>query len=338
VLVSVAIGGLAGLLGSALWTWSRGAARAPSWFGFLKITYVRTFAWGVFTLTATAGINLSTSDHSHHEASYFAWYGTAAVAYVVIVVTTIVMERSSAGRSSQEEPGSRRAASPAERPEVGTIHEQHLHVWLADLFNSVCNRSVTGYAAFSTGADQRQRAIGAHFPDLVPGLAEWDGAVTRADAAPDAAREQVERAVIAANVPADYDRESIAEIIARFVTARPDYRIVLRAVGDGDSYWSVYTASGTGMELKIAELSDAHIDVIKGQVGAHEAALQAVVDSVRDSDRIPEIAASREALEALRQPLLELLGLKQAVSPILFAADCSYCQAQLQPCVPSLAA
>jgi hypothetical protein len=342
VLVSVAVSGIAGLLGSAVWTWLRGAARAPSWFGFLKITHVRNVAAGVCTLTAAAGISLSTSDHSHREISYVAWYGAAVLAFVVVAATTIIIERSrSAGEDGWAERGGEAAAPPLKRPGVGTIHEQHLHGWLADLVRQVSHDSTCGYVAFPAGAGQSQQAVAAHFPDLIARLVEWDQAVARAQAAPDTAREQIERAVMAADVPPEYDQKVLAEIIARLVVARPDYRIVLRAVRndfrESGPYWTVFTDAGGRAERVLGRLRDAPIEEIKKRAGAHEAALQALVDDVHTSDRIPEIGASRADLAALKQPLLDLLGLKQAVSPILFATDCSYCQAQLQPPAPPLA-
>jgi hypothetical protein len=315
----------------------------PSWFGFVKITHVRNVAAGVCTLTAAAGINLSTSDHSHREISYIAWYGAAGLALLVVVATTIIIERSrSAGEDGQTGTTSHAAAQSPGRPPVGTIHEQHLHDWLAGIARAVSQNSACGYASFPDAAGHNEKAVAAHFPDLMPRLAEWDRSVARAEDAPGAAREQVERAVGAADIPAEYNRKSITEIIARFVAARPDYRIVLRAVRDDfrddGVCWSVFTASGRGMELKVAQLADAPIEEIKERAGAHEQALQAIVDGVRDSDLIPEISASRAALEALQQPLLDVLSLKQAVSPILFAADCSYCEAQLQPPAPAAVA
>jgi hypothetical protein len=227
-------------------------------------------------------------------------------------------------------------SDPTARNEVGRIHEQDLHGRLSGIARSVAQNSTTGYAGFPGGADQDERSVAAHFPDLIPPLVKWDAAVARAQVAPDAARAQVERAVAAADIPPGYHRQHIAEIIARFVVVHPDYRIVLRAVQDDfrNGEWSVFTASGRGMDLKVAQLPNLPIEEIKERAGAHEAALQSIVDSVRDSDLIPEIGESRAALEGLKEPLLDLVRLKQAVSPILFAADCSYCEAQLQPVAP----
>ncbi len=71
-----------------------GAARqrVPRWFGFVRITYVRTAAAAVFGLTAATGINLSISNHSHRTVSYIVWYGVAALALTVALVVTIVID------------------------------------------------------------------------------------------------------------------------------------------------------------------------------------------------------------------------------------------------------
>jgi hypothetical protein len=323
------IGALVGLIASSLLARQRDGARVPDWLGFINLAHVRTAAGGVFGLTATAGVTLSISNHSHHTISYVAWYGVAGIALVVVVTTTILIERGrAAGRRTASRHGAAAFAVDGRAP-VGRIHEQHLHGWLERLVNAVNERSACPYPD-----DQGRQAIRSHFPDLTAPCDEWDAAVARADAAPVAAREQVERHVAEAHIPDGYNRDKLAEVIARFVVARPDYHVVLRAVRDefrgDDVCWSVFTPSGRGTEVKIAELADAPVEAIQEHVSADEAALRAVVDGVRNSERIPEIAASRDALGELRRPLLDMLATKQAVSPILSAAACPYCQAQLQ--------
>jgi hypothetical protein len=207
---------------------------------------------------------------------------------------------------------------------------------LSLLSRTVEQLSVSNFAYFPEGASQLQRALITHFPDLLPRLSEWDEAVLRSQAAPEEAREQIERAVIAdPGIPDGYDKENIAASIARLVVAHSGrYRLVLRATRDdfrdGATFWSVYIASGLRDEAKVAALPDAPIEQIKQLAGEHEDALQAVVERVGGSDRLPEIAASRAALKALKQPLLDLLAIKSSVSPILSVADCPFCEAQLQ--------
>lgn len=332
VLATPLISGLAGLLASSLLTWLTNEQRVPSWFGFIKLTYVRTIASGVFALTAAAGISLSISDHSHREVSYIAWYGAAGLALAVILATTLIIDRKPAGPESPEPAW----PLPVERAEVSQIHEQQLHEWLGLLKKTVSQVAFSDFADFPAGASQLQLALITHFPDLLQPLSEWDQAVARSQAAPETSREQIERAVITSpSIPDGYDRESIATSIARLVVAHSgSYRLVLRAVRDdfrdGATFWSVYIASGLRDEAKVAALPDAHIEQILQTASEHEAALQAIVERVGTSEQLPEIAASRAALEALKQPLMDLLAIKSTVSPILFAADCPFCQAQLQ--------
>lgn len=89
------LGGVAGALASTVLPWLLGPARqaVPRWFGFLRITYVRTAAATVFGITITTAISLSTDDHTHKQATYIGWYGVAALALIVAVVTTIVIDR-----------------------------------------------------------------------------------------------------------------------------------------------------------------------------------------------------------------------------------------------------
>lgn len=307
--------------------------RVPSWFGFIKLTYVRAVAAGICTLTAAAGITLSISDHSHHPISYIGWYGGAVIALAVVVATTVIIDR----RPPASE--SRAPVSPPAVPErapVSQQHEQQLHEWLTLLTRTVEQGASSGFAGFPEGASQLQRALIMHFPDLLAPLSEWDQAVARNLASPAEAREQIERAVLAdPGIPEGYDRESVAASIARLVVAfGGSYRFVIRAIGDGvhgsATYWSVHIARDARDEVQVASLPDIPIDRHLELVGGHEAALQAVVDRAARSDRLPEITAARDALEALKQPLLDLLGIKSTVSPILSIADCLFCQAQLQ--------
>jgi len=288
----------------------------------------------VFALTAAAGIALSISDHSHRLISYIAWYGAAGVAFVVAAVTTVIIDQreTRSERKARRQRG-RRRLWPWGHPEVGKIHEQDLHNWLAAVDQSVGRGEACGYGAFPNGASQHQRAIAAHFSDLTPKLVEWDQALARRATALDAAREQIKRAVLAATIPAGYDRNKVAEIIARFIVGGvKNYKIALRASPDvpGDTRWHVYLADGLGGEAKLTIWPEEPIEQIKQRSSADEAALQAAVESARHADRLPEIHSARTALEALKQPLQDLLNLKRAVSPIVLAKDCPYCQAQLQ--------
>jgi hypothetical protein len=307
--------------------------RVPRWFGFIKLTYVRTATAGIFTLTAAAGITLSISDHSHHTISYVGWYGGAVIALAVVVATTVIIDRKPPASESYVS-----APSPAmpERAPVSQKHEQQLHEWLTLLTRTVEQGSSSGFVGYPEGAGQLQSALIMHFPDLLARLSEWDQAVARNLAAPAEAQEQIERAVLAdPGIPDGYDRQSVAASIAGLVVAiGGSYRFVIRTLGNGvqgsDTYWSVHIARDARNEVQVASLPDIPIDRHLELVGRHEAALQAVVEHAARSDRLPEIAAARAALEALKQPLLDLLAIKSTVSPVLSIADCPFCQAQLQ--------
>jgi hypothetical protein len=67
--------------------------RVPRWLGSVKLTYVRSAAAGVLGISLSAGIGLSTSDHTHRMVSYLLWYGMAAIALVVVIVTTVGIDR-----------------------------------------------------------------------------------------------------------------------------------------------------------------------------------------------------------------------------------------------------
>jgi hypothetical protein len=96
LLLPAVLGGIAGAVVSVLLPPLLGAARqrVPSWFGFVRIAYVRTVAAGIFGLTAATAISISTDDHSHRAVTYIVWYVAAACALIVIVAATIVIDRS----------------------------------------------------------------------------------------------------------------------------------------------------------------------------------------------------------------------------------------------------
>ncbi len=91
MLLPAVLGGIAG----AILTTFLPAARQwlPRWFGFLKFAHVRSAAGVVFGIAIATAINLSTSDHSHEEATYIEWYGMAGVAFAIVLVATVVIER-----------------------------------------------------------------------------------------------------------------------------------------------------------------------------------------------------------------------------------------------------
>jgi hypothetical protein len=125
-------------------------------------------------------------------------------------------------------------------------------------------------------------------------------------------------------------------LVARVEQGDPDpsYTVVLRAVRDeqrdGQWPWSVWLPNGQGAEVKVAEYADASIEEIQASIQSDESALQVVVDELRDEGDLAEITESQTTLEALRSPTLELLKLKRAVSPVLAADDCAFCEAQRQ--------
>jgi hypothetical protein len=321
------IGLLVGLISSSLWTRLRDAAHAQHWPGFVRLSHMRAAAGGVFGLSAAAGISLSISDHSHHTISYVVWYGLAGL-MLVVIITTLIVEHEQMAEPSQAQAHGAIGLLPYKQAVVGPIHEKHLHEWLKALAYSVNQSQACSYQD-----DQVRRALHTHFPDISAPCERWNEAIARADAAPDAAREQIEARMREAFVPDGYDRDALTRVVARFLIARPRYQIKLKAVqynsdDDGGASWHVYTADGYGTEIKLAEMADAPVENLQAQLLADETALRNLVEWVRDSDRIPEIHASRAALEALKPPLLDILATKQAVSPILAAGACPYCEAQ----------
>ncbi len=330
--IAAIVGALVGALGTGLLARLR-HARVPDWLGFVNLTHVRAVAGVTLGITGGAAIQLSTSDHSHHAVTYAGWYGGAVLALIVAVAATIAIERAPSGSKATAEPAREAGIGQATadtRTEVGGIHEKHLHDWLDKLAHAVNTRQAT-----PNPGEQRRRALHAHFPDLTDPCAEWDAAVARAATAPAAARAQVESRVAAAGAPAGYNHKKLAEIVASHLVAGVGYHALFRAVRDelgGDGLqWSVYAADNLGVEARVSALPDAPLQEIQARLSADEATLQVIADTAREhADLLPAIAASRAELDTFQQPLLNTLATKQAVSPILSAASCPYCEAQLQ--------
>jgi hypothetical protein len=228
-----------------------------------------------------------------------------------------------------------------DRQRVGETHERHIHEWLDVLKNGVISGQPCEYGDLPDGEGHNKRAVAAHFPDLIGSLDEWDKAVARRKAAPVVARERVNDGIGNAEVPDGFGRETVAEAVGRMLVDRveqghPDasYKVVLRAVRDEQRdeqwLWSVWLPNGRGSEVKVAEYRDAPVEEIQASIQSDERALQAVVDELRDKGDLSEITESQATLEALRPSVLELLALKRAVSPILFADGCAFCEAQQQ--------
>jgi hypothetical protein len=180
-------------------------------------------------------------------------------------------------------------------------------------------------------ANNNKRAIAAHFPDLKEPLDEWDQAVIRRDAAPTLAEEKIRKALGDATFPASYNVNAVTNAFARCILqVGGPHQVVLKATNINE-VWKVDTASGhRNVAVNIAELPEAPIEEIQRQIREDEKALQDIVARI-DADReLADIKLSQESIEALQQPLVDLLDLKRAISPILTVMDCPYCMAQQQ--------
>lgn len=67
--------------------------RIPGWLGFIRLSYVRTAGATIFGLAASAAIDLSLSNHSHHLVTYVVFYGIALLGLAVAIGATVVIDR-----------------------------------------------------------------------------------------------------------------------------------------------------------------------------------------------------------------------------------------------------
>ncbi len=223
------------------------------------------------------------------------------------------------------------------RAPVGEIHERPIHEWLRELAREVGGNQLCDYFDLPDSEEHNKAAIAAHFVNVITRLDEWDQAAARAQAAPAAALERIKQAVNDADIPAGYNSRVLADVFARFLVGGAEqqgggggYRVLLSASKIND-VWKVDTPNGLrNTHVNVSEFPDAPWEEIAKRVSEDTETLQAVVDRIRESGVLAEIAESQGALQDLQQPLLDLLALHQAVSPILSAPDCPFCRAQLQ--------
>lgn len=129
---------------------------ATRWFGWLRVTHVRTAFGVMFTVSVSEAINLSTSDNSHHASTYAVWYALAVVALVGVVATTVLIERArSSSRAVRTSPGRRRAGGPPRRistPATFGSGGSALAHRLVELYSEGLNLVRTVGTVMSTGA------------------------------------------------------------------------------------------------------------------------------------------------------------------------------------------
>jgi hypothetical protein len=100
-----AIVSLLAVCASGLIVWAAGglSPAGQRWLGLLRARQWRAVFSAAFALSASAGVTLSTSDHSHQLVTYVLWYGSAAVALLGCVVTTFALERSEGAEATPGE-------------------------------------------------------------------------------------------------------------------------------------------------------------------------------------------------------------------------------------------
>lgn len=163
------VGAAAGSAITALAPRLFGAARTgiPRLLGFIKLTYLRTAAGGVFGLCAATAITLSTSDHSHKTVTYVLWYGVAALALVVVIWLTVVIDRRSerkqpagAEKDRVPQPTASALRSPLLRPpQGGEALQEARQTALADARRKAADKALAGMEQQDRERERIKRAV-----------------------------------------------------------------------------------------------------------------------------------------------------------------------------------
>jgi hypothetical protein len=118
----------AGLAATAISTlanrlFGAGHLRLPKFLGSFPLSDVRNAVAGVLGITLSAGISLSTSDHSHHMLSYLLWYGLAVLALIVVIACSIAIDRQRRGGSEASEVSASQAGRLSDEPPTSPAQE-----------------------------------------------------------------------------------------------------------------------------------------------------------------------------------------------------------------------
>jgi hypothetical protein len=236
----------------------------------------------------------------------------------------------------------------AQGRQVGPAHRSLLGGLLESVQLAVLNGRVVDYSDAPDGEPQNQDSFAAHFESLMPTLDEHRAAVQQLELATQSLRGWVEHEVHRRGfTKPGYLEGTVTECFSEISVDRAlrgelseSLVIHLRCVEgittpEGEKYWSANLHSGR-REVKVAQLrhvvkefSEEGMAPLNRIIAGMDRDLQACFDAIQDSDAAAEVAASRDALRELRQPLMDRLKrLRIAFDPV-FTGSCPFCLAEV---------
>jgi hypothetical protein len=218
-----------------------------------------------------------------------------------------------------------------EQEPVGFAHREDLEARMDLLRMAVELEGACEFGDPPGRGEERREAFMAHFRELKAPLEEWNERVDGVRAAPAAVWGWYERAARKRGVSeppfavgALIDRLAILTA-ERSRQGELDVPRELQIERFRDRVSGVERVSLHMEGQNVARLPSEPSATIDQRAEAAEATLQKLFDDAQRSNEAQDVANARDALVALKQPLLERLAIHASVDDILFAPDCPVC-------------
>jgi hypothetical protein len=213
---------------------------------------------------------------------------------------------------------------------------------------AVANHNAVDYDDAADGEQHNRDLFAAHFPTLMPEIDTWHAAVESRETAVQSLRDWIPQEVRRRGfIEPDYFEGTVAACFSEVTVGRArrqelnePFTVRLRCVqdvvaDDGEKRWSAYLHSGRE-EIKVAELShevnefteEGTADLNK-TIAAMEQDLQECFDALQGSEAARWVADAQNALNDLRQPLMDRLKLIRNTANPVFSESCRYCLAEI---------
>jgi hypothetical protein len=212
-------------------------------------------------------------------------------------------------------------------------HQEDLEALRNVLRAAVELESRCDFADPPNGRRHNRESFLAHFSELEDALEEWDAAVERVRAAPGALWDWYARA--AAERGIDEPQFAVGSLIDRLATltversrhGRLSAQHELYLQHFKDAFESEESVSVYVEGQKVAKLPGEPRRDERRRVEAVDRLIQSLFDSAQICEAATEIGHARDSLLDLKHELLDRLA---TLTPVLFAADCPFCQRMIE--------
>jgi hypothetical protein len=215
---------------------------------------------------------------------------------------------------------------------VGPAHQEDLEALGNALRAAIELESHCSFADPPSGREHNRESFLAHFSDLDDALEEWDAEVERVRAAPGAIWDWYARAVVKRGIKEPlFVVGALIDRLATWTVERARhgqlgsphelYLQHFKDAFDGEEHVSVYVEG-----QKVAKVPGEPRRDLQRRLDAVDGLIQRLFDDAQNCQEASEIGHARDSLVDLKQDLLDRLTLCDPSTPVLFAADCPFCQ------------